>query len=99
MKEFIGHCGLDCEKCEARLATINNDDNLREKVAREWSELNHTEIKKEWINCEGCRIDGIKSMFCDSMCEIRQCALGKSIETCKDCSEMATCSKLKMITG
>ena len=26
MKELIAYCGLDCEKCEARLATINNDN-------------------------------------------------------------------------
>lgn len=98
MKDFIGYCGLDCEKCEARLATINNDDALREKVAKEWGEMNNMEFQKEWINCEGCRIDGIKAMFCDSICEIRQCALKKQYETCKDCSEMRDCKKLKMIT-
>ena len=26
MKNFIAYCGLDCEKCEARLATINNEN-------------------------------------------------------------------------
>ena len=26
---FIACCGLDCEKCDARLATINNDDKLK----------------------------------------------------------------------
>jgi len=98
MKNFIAYCGLNCETCEARLATINNDDALRAKVAKEWGEMNQMEFKKEWINCEGCRIDGIKTMFCDSMCKIRQCALGKSVETCKDCAEMNNCSKLKMIT-
>ena len=25
MKDLIGYCGLDCEKCDAYLATINND--------------------------------------------------------------------------
>ena len=29
MNKFIAYCGLDCEKCEARIATINNDDILR----------------------------------------------------------------------
>ena len=33
MKNFIAYCGLDCEKCEAMLATINNDNELRKKVA------------------------------------------------------------------
>jgi len=39
MKNFIAYCGLNCETCEARLATINNDDALREKVAKEWGEM------------------------------------------------------------
>ena len=33
-------CGLDCENCAARIATVNNDDELREKTAKEWSVLN-----------------------------------------------------------
>ncbi len=32
MKQVIAYCGLDCEKCEARIATVNNDNDLREKV-------------------------------------------------------------------
>ena len=35
MNEFIAYCGLDCEKCEARIATMNNDHALRQKVAKE----------------------------------------------------------------
>lgn len=34
MKDMIGYCGLDCEKCDAYLATINNDQALREKTAK-----------------------------------------------------------------
>ena len=30
MNGFIAYCGLDCEECEARKATINNDDKLRD---------------------------------------------------------------------
>lgn len=25
MKKTIGYCGLDCEKCDAYMATINDD--------------------------------------------------------------------------
>ena len=53
----------------------------------------------DMINCAGCRIDGVKTPFCDSLCPIRQCALTKDIETCGDCGEMSTCEKLVMITG
>ena len=37
MKQLIACCGLDCENCAARIATVNNDDELREKTAKEWS--------------------------------------------------------------
>ena len=63
MKEYIAYCGLDCETCEARMATMNNDDALRVKVAKEWSELNGVEITPEMVNCVGCRIDGEDSVL------------------------------------
>ena len=99
MNEYIAYCGLNCEACEARLATVNNDDALRQRVAREWSELNGVEITVEMINCSGCRIPGIKTPYCDSLCPIRQCAMGKGLETCSGCPEMNSCEKLAMITG
>ena len=83
MKEKnIAYCGLDCEACEARVATRNNDDELRQKVAKEWSELNGVTITPEMINCDGCRADGVKTPYCESLCPIRQCALGRGHETC-----------------
>ena len=97
MKEFIACCGLDCECCEARIATINNDDALREKVAKLWSKLNGVEITSEMINCAGCRIDGVKTPYCEALCPIRQCALGKGVETCGSCAEVMTCEKVGMI--
>ena len=33
MNQPIGCCGLDCETCDARIATITNDNALREKTA------------------------------------------------------------------
>ena len=97
MNKFIAYCGLNCETCEARLATVNNDDAMRGKVAKLWSELNGVTITPEMINCVGCRIDGVKTPYCGSICPIRQCALGKGVETCGDCAEMETCEKVGMI--
>ncbi len=100
MKEkYIAYCGLDCEACEARVATKNNDDALREKVAREWSELNGVTITPEMINCDGCRVDGVRTPYCESLCPIRQCALGRNVETCGACAEMEGCEKVGMIIG
>lgn len=97
--EMIAYCGLDCGKCDAFLATVNDDQALREKTASLWSELNHVPISPEQINCDGCRAVGRKTVFCDSLCEIRKCAVKKSAVTCGDCSEMEACGVLKPIVS
>ena len=99
MNGLIAYCGLDCGKCEAYIATKNDDDALRRKVAAEWSELNHVEITPEMINCEGCRMDGKKTVFCSSLCEIRKCATGKGYGTCGDCAELRSCRKVSVVIG
>ncbi len=99
MNDYIAYCGLDCETCEARLATVNNDNELRIKVSKEWSELNGVEITPEMINCSGCRIPGVKTVYCDSLCPIRQCAKEKQMETCGGCPEMKYCEKVGAIIG
>ena len=63
MKDMIGYCGLDCEKCDAYLATVHNDQDLREKTAKLWAKLNNAPILPEHINCEGCRMNGEKRYF------------------------------------
>ena len=91
---YLAYCGLDCETCKARLATVHNDDALRKKVAEEWSKLNGVTITPEMIHCTGCRVAGAKTVFCDSLCPIRQCALGKQVGTCGACAEKTTCETL-----
>ena len=53
MNQLIGCCGLDCEKCDARVTTVTNDDALREKTAALWTKLNGVTITPEMINCTG----------------------------------------------
>lgn len=91
MKKMIAYCGLDCEKCDAYIATINDNQELRKKTAKLWAELNNAPILPEHINCQGCRVDGIKTVFCDNMCGIHQCALEKGVATCGDCLDLERC--------
>lgn len=99
MSKFIAYCGLDCKRCDARIATVNDDNELRKKVAEEWSKMNGVTITPEMINCTGCRVEGIKTPFCDSMCPIRLCAQKKVEGTCSECTEKTSCQKITMITG
>lgn len=92
MKQLIACCGLDCESCDARIATIANDDAMREKTARLWSEMNNSpEITAATINCMGCRTEGVKFAFCSDMCETRKCVSEKGFDTCGDCGELDSC--------
>jgi len=97
MNKMIAYCGLDCEKCDAYIATIKNDDALRVKTAKIWSELNGVEITAEMINCLGCRADGIKTPYCEQICAIRKCANSKNFETCGRCSNLQNCRTVGMI--
>ena len=97
MKELIACCGLDCEKCDARVATIANDDKLREETATKWREMyGSADITPESINCVGCRIDGVKiGHYAD--CEIRKCVQAKGFITCGDCNELDSCQIVSFV--
>lgn len=97
MRNMSAYCGLDCEKCDAYLATINDDQALREKTAKLWAKLNNVPILPEHINCQGCRVEGVKTVFCDSLCVIRQCALKKGVTTYGNCPDMGKCQTVRVI--
>jgi hypothetical protein len=95
MEKLISCCGLNCATCDARTATINNDDELRKTTAEKWSVMYSAVISPSMINCTGCREEGVKFSHC-SVCEIRNCANNKGFNTCGECSEMETC---KIVEG
>ena len=82
---------------EAHVATVNHDEELRAKVAKQWSEWNHAEITPDMINCDGCRLDGAKTPYCASLCPIPRCAQNKGLDTCGDCPEKDACQDLHVI--
>ena len=92
--QLIGCCGLDCETCDARIATITNNDALREKTAALWTKLNAVAITPDMIHCTGCRAEGVKTPFCDKLCPVHHCVREKSLDTCADCGQMDSCPTL-----
>ena len=62
MNDLIGCCGLDCETCDARIATLTNDNALREKTAALWTRLNGVTITPETINISARRKDAEQNL-------------------------------------
>lgn len=98
MNQLLGCCGLDCETCDARIATVTNDASLREKTAALWTKLNGVPITPEMLHCTGCRMEGPKTPFCDRLCAVHNCVREKGLDTCADCAQMDACQTLGAIT-
>ena len=97
--QLIGRCGLDCKTCDARIATLTNDNILRKKTAAMWTKLNGVTITTEMINCTGCRVEGAKTPFCDKLCPVHNCVRAKGLDTCADCPQMEECPTLGQIAA
>lgn len=91
MEKIIACCGLNCSACEARIATMANDNELRAKTAEKWKmQYNVKDLTPEMINCTGCREEGAKLGHCGE-CKIRQCVINNDFKTCADCSKLESC--------
>jgi hypothetical protein len=92
MEKLIACCGLNCATCDARIATVANDNELRDQTAEKWKvQYNAQDISPEMINCTGCREDGVKFGHCEQ-CEIRNCVILKNFQTCADCDKLENCA-------
>lgn len=93
MSEMVAVCGLLCDECGAFIATSNNSNEKRTRVAELWSQQYNQNIKPEDINCDGCTSDSDRLFGHCKVCEIRKCGKEKAVENCAHCDEYA-CEKL-----
>ncbi len=86
---------MDCAACEAYIATVKDDDELRVKVAEKWSQMFEGTFNPEDVNCLGCtNPNGPHIAYCQE-CPIRRCAGGRGIPNCAHCEEFV-CAKLNV---
>ena len=90
MEKLIACCGMNCGTCDARIATVTNDNALRAKKAAEWK------VQPEMVNCTGCREAGAKVWYCES-CDIKNCVISKNFQTCADCNQLESCTILSKV--
>ncbi len=86
MEKLISACGLDCAQCEARTATLENDNGKRAAVAEKWSQQYGADITAQNINCMGCMEPGVKFNHCNE-CEYRACVRSKGLKNCSECGD------------
>jgi len=93
MSEMIAYCGLVCTSCPQYIATQNDDEIARGKIAKRLAEKFGLHFKPEEINCDGCLSTGGRLIgFCNT-CEVRKCGITKSVENCSACDDQP-CDKL-----
>ena len=80
-------CGFDCALCPICMATVNDDDALREELARKYSTV-EKKLTKADIMCCGCKSEKrYLHPFCEE-CAIRCCALAHGVSVnCGECAE------------
>ncbi|MBP7103083.1 MAG: DUF3795 domain-containing protein [Bacteroidales bacterium] len=97
MEKIISSCGLNCTACDARIATIANNNELRAQVAEKWKvQYGANGITPAMINCVGCRETGIRFPHCEK-CKIRNCAISNGYITCAECEKMENCDIVKNV--
>ncbi len=94
MEKIIAYCGLVCSECPAYLATQQDDNAARKKVAELWAKQFNMPMKPEDINCDGCTTsEGKRHVGHCHICEIRKCAKGRVVVNCAYCDDYG-CQKL-----
>ncbi|MBD3285511.1 DUF3795 domain-containing protein [candidate division WOR-3 bacterium] len=86
MAKIIAYCGINCAECPAYLAHKNDDDELRAVTAEKWSKAYNSDIKPEYVNCDGCTMEGRHVGYC-SKCGVRKCASAKGAQNCAHCPD------------
>lgn len=93
---MIAYCGLNCLECEGYLATQSGDQEELKKVAEKWSEMYQSDVKPEFVICDGCKAEGRHSYYCGNMCKIRQCCIEKTFGSCIECADFP-CEDEKLV--
>jgi hypothetical protein len=98
MEKAIAFCGLTCSDCPAYLATQDDSDEERRRVAETWSKEYNSDIKPEDISCDGCLPGHTRYFHHCFDCDIRACGIARGVENCAFCDEYA-CEKLDRFFG
>ncbi len=93
----LNYCGYTCPAgCVLLEASVKNDVELKKKAYETWEmkeRFGVAEFDPEKIFCFGCKTKdkpvGIRLQKCD----VRNCCIGKKLDSCIECKELLGCEK------
>ena len=86
MKESIAFCAIRCHECDAYKATMANDEEALERIAKEWSTETLWFTAKD-VRCCGCGAPK-KAVFAWARdCPLRTCCVEKGYDHCTECPD------------
>jgi hypothetical protein len=97
--ERVAFCGLSCDSCPVRWATMEEDrakqGRMRTVIAQKAREQYGMELQPEDVtDCDGCRTENGRLFSGCQQCAIRECAKHKNLGSCAMCGDYA-CEKLQ----
>ncbi len=96
MDEMIACCGLNCSSCPGFRATQNDDEELRQQTAAQWSKIFDRKIEPSQVRCHGCLTQGGVHFGHCHTCPVRICCLDRDLPNCAFCPDYP-CSNLDFI--
>jgi predicted RNA-binding Zn-ribbon protein involved in translation (DUF1610 family) len=80
-RNLVSPCGLYCGVCAIRIATVDDNEKFRERLAPVYG------VKPEELHCEGCLAPVEKVWAYCKVCPIKTCAGERGYEGCHQCDE------------
>jgi len=90
---YLGACGIYCEKCDIRIAGETGDREAQERIANWIAENCGVECLAAQIHCCGCW--GPADRHWSEDCKVMLCATGRGVKLCVDCEEYPNCDTLE----
>ena len=91
---MIAYCGIDCSKCDSYLATRSGNYDALVRIAEKLSKRYRTDVKPEYVICDGCKEGERHAFYCKNLCKMRQCCTSKEFNSCIECTDFP-CKELQ----
>lgn len=80
----IAYCGIDCSQCQIYQASVEDDLEKKKEIKKSWS-TDKFPLTMDSVECFGCKGDEIVKF--SAKCNIRICAISKTLASCAFCPE------------